>query len=129
MILVDSSIWIDHLRKGDPTLAELLLNDNVGSHPFVIEELAMGSLKDRDQVLSLLANLYQFPVVGHGELLHPVTARQLWGRGLTPIDAGLVGSVLLVDGESSGPETNACTPWPKSWVSPPSVGALRRSRR
>lgn len=98
MILVDSSVWIDHLHKGDSRLVDLLLSDDVGCHPFVIQELAMGSLKDRDEVLSLLANLRQFPVLAHAELLYLVEARRLWGRGLNPIDAGLVGSVLLVDG-------------------------------
>lgn len=98
MILVDSSVWIDHLHRGDSRLVDLLLSDDVGCHPFVIQELAMGSLKDRDEVLSLLANLRQFPVLAHAELLYLVEARWLWGRGLNPIDAGLVGSVLLVDG-------------------------------
>jgi predicted nucleic acid-binding protein len=98
MILVDTSIWIDHLHATDERLAEFLADDTVGCHPSVIEELALGSLKQRDLVLDLLASLAQFPVVRHEELLRFVDRRHLWGRGLSAVDAGLLGSVLLVDG-------------------------------
>lgn len=98
MILVDTSIWIDHLHATDERLAELLTDDKVGCHPSVIEELALGSLKQRDVILALLASLAQFPVVRHEELLHLVDSQRLWGRGLSSVDAGLLGSVLLVEG-------------------------------
>jgi predicted nucleic acid-binding protein len=98
MILVDTSIWIDHLRATDARLVSLLTNDEIGCHPLVIEELALGSIKGREVVLAMLANLHQFPAVTHFELLHLVESRRLWGRGLSPVDAHLLGSVALVAG-------------------------------
>jgi len=98
LILVDTSIWIDHLHVARPVLIELLGRDEVGCHPLVVEELAMGSIQKRADVLGLLASLHQFPVVTHDELLEFVDAHQLWGRGLSPVDAHLLGSVLLSPG-------------------------------
>jgi predicted nucleic acid-binding protein len=98
VILVDTAIWIDHLHAVEPWLAELLGNDEAGCHPLVIEELALGSIKQRDLVLDMLANLYQFPVLAHHEVLELVDQRRLWGRGLSPADAHLVGSASLVGG-------------------------------
>jgi predicted nucleic acid-binding protein len=98
VILVDTSIWIDHLRAAESRLAGLLADDEVGCHPLVIEELALGSIKQRDVVLELLANLYQFPVMTHAEVLHLVQSRRLWGRGLSAVDVRLLGSVMVVDG-------------------------------
>ncbi|MEP9393345.1 type II toxin-antitoxin system VapC family toxin [Gordonia sp. VNQ95] len=98
MILVDTSVWIDHLHTKNERLTALLGEDEIGCHPMVIEELAMGSIANRDTVIDLLGNLFRFPFLTHVELLHLVEARQLWGRGLSPADAGLLGSVLLVDG-------------------------------
>lgn len=98
MILVDTSVWIEHLRAADARLVELLGDDEAGCHPLVIEELALGSIKQRDVVLDLLANLYQFPVVTHDEVLRLVGRRRLWGRGLGAVDSNLLGSVALVGG-------------------------------
>lgn len=89
---------IEHLRAADARLVELLGDDEAGCHPLVIEELALGSIKQRDVVLDLLANLYQFPVVTHDEVLRLVGRRRLWGRGLGAVDANLLGSVALVGG-------------------------------
>ena len=100
MILVDTSIWIDHLRASDATLVALLSSDEVGSHELIIEELALGSIKDREAVLGLLADLVAFPILDHAELLSLVERRRLWGRGLSAIDAHLVGSVALMPGAS-----------------------------
>ena len=83
MILVDTSVWIDHFHHSDPVLVSLLHEDEIGSHPLVAEELAMGSLRARDDVLKHLAHLRQFPVLSHDELLTLVAAHALWGRGLT----------------------------------------------
>ena len=98
MILVDTSVWIDHFHRSDPVLVNLLHEDEIGSHPLVAEELAMGSLKARDDVLKHLAHLHQFPVLSHDELLALVAVHALWGRGLSPVDAHLLGSVMLVPG-------------------------------
>lgn len=98
MILVDTSIWIDHLHAAEPRLVELLSTDEAGCHRWVVEELALGSIKQRDVLLELLANLFQFPMVTHDEVLHFVERRRLWGAGLSAIDVNLLGSVALVDG-------------------------------
>ena len=98
MILVDTSVWIDHFHRSDPVLVNLLHEDEIGAHPLVAEELAMGSLKAGDDVLKHLAHLHQFPTLSHDELLALVAVHALWGRGLSPVDAHLLGSVMLVPG-------------------------------
>lgn len=98
MILVDTSIWIDHLHAGDPLLVGLLGRDQVGCHPLVIEELALGSIRRRDDVLGLLSNLAAFPVLTHPELRHFVDVHRLWGRGTGAVDAHLLGSVTITGG-------------------------------
>ncbi|HZY77201.1 MAG TPA: type II toxin-antitoxin system VapC family toxin [Jatrophihabitantaceae bacterium] len=98
MILVDTSVWIDHLHASEPELIDLLARDEVGTHPAVIEELALGSIKARSSVISLLRALCAFPSLSHDELLEFVDSRQLWGRGLSATDAHLLGSVLLEPG-------------------------------
>ncbi|WP_197376662.1 type II toxin-antitoxin system VapC family toxin [Mycolicibacterium baixiangningiae] len=98
MILVDTSVWIDHLRATETRLVRLLANDEIGCHPFVVEELALGSIKQRDVMLGFLSNLQQFPTVTHREVLHLVDRRRLWGKGLSAIDVNLLGSVTLVKG-------------------------------
>jgi predicted nucleic acid-binding protein len=98
VILVDTSVWIDHLRYADPQLVALLEADEVGCHSFVIEELALGSIKQRTAVLELLGNLRQFPLVIHAELMALIDRRRLWARGLSAVDAHLLGSVSLVGG-------------------------------
>jgi predicted nucleic acid-binding protein len=98
VILVDTAIWIDHLHAVEPQLVELLGNDEAGCHPLVIEEMALGSIKQRDVVLDMLANLYRFPVLTHHEVLQLVDRRRLWGRGLSTVDANLLGSVSLMAG-------------------------------
>lgn len=100
MILVDTSIWIDHLHESDPHLTDLLLADLVGMHPVVVEELALGSITDRTQTLELLGNLHRLPALGHDELLAFVAANRLWGRGLSAADAHLLGAVLLGPGDA-----------------------------
>ncbi len=98
MILVDTSVWIDHLHATEARLVGLLTDDEIGCHPLVVEELALGSIKQRDVVLGLLASLHQFPTVTHLEVLHLVDRRRLWGRGLSATDVNLLGSVALVNG-------------------------------
>ncbi|MET0897235.1 MAG: type II toxin-antitoxin system VapC family toxin [Mycobacterium sp.] len=98
MILVDTAVWIDHLHAAESRLVEQLELDGVGCHPLVVEELALGSIAHREVVLDLLANLRQFPTAQHDEILHLVERRQLWGRGLSAVDAHLMAAVALVDG-------------------------------
>ena len=98
MILVDTAVWIDHLHSAEPQLVELLGLDQVGYHPLIVEEMALGSIRGRDVVLGLLANLRQFPSVGHDEILHLTDQRRLWGRGLNAVDVHLMAAVALVPG-------------------------------
>jgi len=98
MILVDTSVWIDHLHRSDALLIDYLGRDDVGSHPFVIEELGLGSIKDRPAVLGALAALRQFRAVSHAEVMALTDAHRLWGRGLSAVDAHILGSVLIEPG-------------------------------
>ncbi|CAN5588913.1 type II toxin-antitoxin system VapC family toxin [soil metagenome] len=98
MILVDTSVWIDHLHSVEARVVSLLGDDEIGCHPLVLEELSLGSIKQRDVVLSLLSNLHQFSAVTHLEVLHLVERRRLWSRGLSAVDINLLGSVALVQG-------------------------------
>ena len=98
MILVDTSIWIDHFHAPEPSLVTGLRDNLVGCHRAVIEELALGSIKQGDRVLILLKYLQRFPVLAHEEVMALVDGRQLWGRGLSAVDVHLLGSVMLVSG-------------------------------
>lgn len=98
MILVDTSVWIDHFHAPLPALVAHLEGDSVLCHPLVIEELAVGSLKDRGTVLLLLENVHQTPTLSHQEALALVEGRRLWGRGLGVVDVHLLGATLLTEG-------------------------------
>jgi len=98
VILVDTSVWIDHLRATEPSLVDALARDDVACHPLVIQELALGSIKNRDAVLASLGRLMQSPSLHHDEFMTLVSAHALWGKGLSPVDAHLLGSVLLSPG-------------------------------
>lgn len=95
MILVDTSIWVDHLRRGLPDLAELLDAGEVLCHPFVIGEIALGHLRRRDEILGLLAALPSAPVAAHDEVLGFVDAQRLAGSGIGWVDAHLLASAAL----------------------------------
>jgi len=95
MILVDTSVWIDHLRRPETQLQELLLNDQVVSHPFVRLELALGSIADREKVLNDQALLPQVQVAQTDELFELVEIRRLYRRGIGVTDLHLVASALF----------------------------------
>jgi len=97
MILVDTSVWIDHLRHGDRMLARELEEGNVVVHPFVIGEVACGLLSTRDETLSLMQELPAAPVADHREALSFIERHALAGRGLGYIDVHLLASVALGD--------------------------------
>jgi predicted nucleic acid-binding protein len=94
-VLVDTSIWVDHLRQRDARLAELLEDGSVWTHPFVIGELACGNLARRAEVLELIGALPSVPVADHEEVLAFVESRRLMGRGLGFIDVHLLASAVL----------------------------------
>ena len=90
MILVDTSIWIDHLRTGDPELGELLRDGQVLAHPWVTGELALGHLSRRSEILGLLQNLPQATVATDDEVLTFRDKRHLFGLGIGYVDAHLL---------------------------------------
>ena len=98
MILVDTSIWIDHLRAGDATLSALLEQGDVVVHPWVTGELALGTLADRDEILDLLGNPPQAVVADDDEILHLIGSQALHGSGIGYVDAQLLAATLLIPG-------------------------------
>src|SRR5579872_1126513 len=97
MVLVDSSVWIEHFRKGHPGLVSLLNDASVLTHPFIIGELACGNLKHRTVILDNLRELPVAAVATHEETLDLVPDRKLQGRGIGWVDAHLIASALLSD--------------------------------
>jgi predicted nucleic acid-binding protein len=95
VILVDTSVWIDHLRSPDRELQKLLQNDEVVTHPFVRLELALGSIATREMVLADLALLPQAPIAATGELFSLVEFRRLCRRGIGITDLHLICSALF----------------------------------
>jgi len=97
MILVDTSIWIDHLRRGDRHLVARLEAGEVVCHPFVIGELACGSLSARHEILELLAALPRTGQATHEEILVFIDERRLHGGGMGLIDAHLLYAAVAED--------------------------------
>lgn len=95
MILVDTSVWVDHLRSGDKRLAHLLESTQVLVHPFVIGELACGNLSNRVEVIALLSDLPKVATATDAEVLFFIEQHQLMGRGVGYIDAHLLSSTFL----------------------------------
>jgi predicted nucleic acid-binding protein len=95
MVLVDTSVWIDHFRRGNPRLSAALEDQAVATHPFVVGELACGDLSNRHQVLDLLSRLPQATVATDAEVLALVERRSLMGRGLGYVDVHLLAAALL----------------------------------
>lgn len=95
MILVDTSVWVDHLRRGDGELAGLLNGGEVLGHPWVTGELAMGRMTGRAEVLWMLSQLPQAVVATPAEVLALVESRELMGLGCGFVDAQLIASTML----------------------------------
>lgn len=98
MILVDTSVWVDHLRAGDEHLATLLEAGRVLAHPFVIGEIALGHLRKREMILSALSRLPQATVATDTEVLMFIEKQSLIGTGIGYVDAHLLASTRLSAG-------------------------------
>jgi predicted nucleic acid-binding protein len=98
MILIDTSVWVDHLRKSEPALQGLLLGGAVLVHPLVTGELAMGNLNRREVVLRDLRNQPQAVVARDSEVLQFVAYHSLFGLGIGYIDAHLLASTKMTHG-------------------------------
>ncbi|MBI3252541.1 MAG: PIN domain-containing protein [Candidatus Omnitrophica bacterium] len=97
MVLVDTSVWVAHLREGDRRLSVLLTEGRVITHDFVIGELACGSLKNRKEILSLLKALPHAPLVTQEEILDFIDAQSLNNLGIGFIDAHLLASAAIAE--------------------------------
>jgi predicted nucleic acid-binding protein len=99
MILVDTSVWISHLRDGNTGLEKILNNGDVLCHLFIIGELACGNIKNRNEILSLLRSLPMAMTAEHHEVLKFIEDRKLAGKGLGYIDIHLLASAILSDSQ------------------------------
>jgi predicted nucleic acid-binding protein len=95
MVLVDTSVWVAHLREMHADLANLLANGKVACHPFIVGELACGNLKNRSEILSLLEALPRVTAAEHDEVLAFIDNHSLMGKGLGYVDVHLLASVAL----------------------------------
>ncbi|MGI8523475.1 MAG: type II toxin-antitoxin system VapC family toxin [Nocardioides sp.] len=98
MILVDTSVWIDHLHGADRRLLDLLEKNAVATHPHVLGELALGTLQDRSAVLELLGRLPTVTVARESDVRRLVEDVPLWGRDLGLVDAHLLAATLITPG-------------------------------
>jgi predicted nucleic acid-binding protein len=98
VILADTSVWVDHLRRRDAALAKLLEAGEVLGHPFVVGELALGHLEPRSLILRDLLDLPQSTVATDHEVLHVINERPLFGHGIGYVDAHLIAATRLTEG-------------------------------
>ncbi len=98
MILVDTSVWIDHINANDPVLTALLAKERVLAHPYVIGEISLGSLRDRDVVLGALLDLPGAPVATPEETFYLIEREGLFNRGIGYVDTSLLASARLRPG-------------------------------
>ena len=97
MVLVDTSVWVEHLRSGNIGLENLLNEGHVVCHPFIVGELACGNLSNRAEILSLLQALPLADHAEHEEVMHFIENYSLMGKGLGYIDMHLIVSALLTE--------------------------------
>ena len=95
MVLVDTSVWVSHLRTGNEHLKQLLTDGEVATHPFIIGELTCGNLKNRKNILTLLQFLPQSRLASHEEVMLFIEVNNLMGIGIGFIDAHLLASARL----------------------------------
>jgi predicted nucleic acid-binding protein len=98
VILVDSSVWVDHIRQNDSTLSDLLAACGVLVHPFVIGEIGLGSLRQRDIILDALRDLPQAVVAADEEVHAVIDRHRLFGIGIGYVDVHLLAATLLTAG-------------------------------
>ena len=95
MILVDTSVWVDHFRNGNKELERLLNDEDAVCHPFIIGELACGNLKNRTEILLLMRSLPMTMQASHDEVLQFIESNQLMGKSIGYIDVHLLASAAL----------------------------------
>lgn len=95
MVIVDTSVWVSHLRKGDAKLERLLDDGDVICHPFIVGELACGNLGNRSEILSLFQALPMATQAEHEEVMQFIESNKLMGKGLGYVDVHLIASAAL----------------------------------
>lgn len=95
MILADTSVWVDHLRTGNQDLVKCLTQGLLVMHPLVVAEIALGSLRDRTEIVRLLDLLPKAPVAHMSEVRHLIEIRRLYALGIGLVDAHLIASVFI----------------------------------
>jgi len=95
MVLIDTSVWVDHLRVRDETVLRLLLNEEALMHPFVAGEVALGTLRNRKGILQMFGELPQAKIASPDEVLRLIDQKQLFGVGIGYVDVHLLASVRL----------------------------------
>jgi predicted nucleic acid-binding protein len=111
MILADTSVWIDHFRQGNAELVELLETSQIVTHELIIEEIACGNLKARQETVGYLSNLRQLPRASHDELLRLIESRKLYGTGVGAMDVQLMGASLIAGAEIFTLDKNLAKAW------------------
>jgi len=97
MVIVDTSIWVTHLREGSRKLEKLLMDGEVMCHPFIIGELACGNLKNRNEIISLLQSLPMALTIDFDEFLFFIDRNHLMGKGIGFVDVHLLASAQLTE--------------------------------
>lgn len=95
MVLIDTSVWIDHLRNNNSELSTLLLNGSVVMHEFILGELACGNIKNRKEIISLLQSIPTIPKITIDEYLFFINSKRLYGKGIGFVDIHLLASTKL----------------------------------
>jgi hypothetical protein len=98
MILADTGIWIDYFRRRDAKMRKLLEDGQVATHPFIVAEIALGSLHDRRKTLSEMEALWEVKVARLAEVRRLIEVHALYSRGIGLIDVHLIASCLLTQG-------------------------------
>ena len=94
-ILVDTSVWIKHLRESDKNLIQLLEQGLVACHPFIIGELACGGIKNRHEIINRLNDLPSTDILDHYEIMEFIEYRKIMNKGIGYVDVHLLGSALV----------------------------------
>ena len=98
MILADTSIWVDHLRNRNPEMEKYLTRGQILMHPFIVAELSLGSLRNRQSTLDAMASLLETKVAALSEVRHMIEAHTLYSKGIGLTDAHLIAACLITPG-------------------------------
>jgi predicted nucleic acid-binding protein len=98
VILADTSVWVGHLRASNPQMVDLLNRGKIAMHPFIVAEIALGSLKNRRQMLGAMDMLRKLKVAQLSEVRRMIEAHALYSKGIGLTDAHLIASCLLTPG-------------------------------